>query len=376
MSVYIRSIMMALVAFLGISFVMVIPWTLYQYRKHGYFSFWRNLILFTFIFYLLSAFFLVSLPLPASRANFVAGQSQVYSQLHLFQFISDIKRESQIIWMNPRTYMRLRHSPAFFQALFNILMLMPLGVYYRFFAKEKRRWWKAIGVGLILSLFIEISQRTALFGYYQVPYRLFDVDDLLTNTLGAFLGYLLAPFLLFLIPSRTRIQEQDLIYQKGEKVSYGVQLAEWLLTGFLASFIAHFGNAVLGLKESWQSSLLTGAVWVLLLVIMPYFGDGRTLGGMMVRLRFIQNEGGYLKPYLKRLLLIGMPLLAGKISTELFKIQVQTVTIVALQLGTALIVWLMWFLIYVDIIRKWIKKDGAPYFNSKSGITAIRNSKN
>ncbi len=46
--------------------------------------------------------------------------------------------------------------------------------------------------GLGYSLFLEIAQGTGLFGIYPCPYRSFDVDDLITNTLGALAGAALA----------------------------------------------------------------------------------------------------------------------------------------------------------------------------------------
>jgi glycopeptide antibiotics resistance protein len=44
----------------------------------------------------------------------------------------------------------------------------------------------------LLSLIIESAQLTGLFFIYPGSYRLFDVDDLITNTLGGFLGTVLA----------------------------------------------------------------------------------------------------------------------------------------------------------------------------------------
>ncbi|OFE15721.1 hypothetical protein BA895_21635 [Humibacillus sp. DSM 29435] len=41
----------------------------------------------------------------------------------------------------------------------------------------------------MVSLLIETTQGTGIFGLYPCPYRLADVDDLLTNTLGAVIGW-------------------------------------------------------------------------------------------------------------------------------------------------------------------------------------------
>ena len=44
----------------------------------------------------------------------------------------------------------------------------------------------------LLSLTIELAQLTGLFFTYPGSYRLFDVDDLMANTLGGFLGTVLS----------------------------------------------------------------------------------------------------------------------------------------------------------------------------------------
>jgi len=81
-------------------------------------------------------------------------------------------------------------SSAFAQVFFNVLLFVPYG----FFLHQVTRW-RAITVvivGLATSLLIELTQGTAVFGRYACPYRLFDVDDLFLNTLGAAIGVLVS----------------------------------------------------------------------------------------------------------------------------------------------------------------------------------------
>ncbi|MEO0403198.1 MAG: VanZ family protein [Pseudomonadota bacterium] len=61
------------------------------------------------------------------------------------------------------------------------------------FARFLRTWQQAILVGLVMSLVVEISQLTGLFGLYPCAYRTFEVDDLILNTLGVLTGFLIAP---------------------------------------------------------------------------------------------------------------------------------------------------------------------------------------
>ncbi len=67
--------------------------------------------------------------------------------------------------------------------LLNIVMFMPLGFLLPFLWKNYCKIWKTAFVGLFFSFLIEICQ---LFCY-----RVTDVDDLIMNTLGSIVGFLL-----------------------------------------------------------------------------------------------------------------------------------------------------------------------------------------
>lgn len=63
----------------------------------------------------------------------------------------------------------------------NVIMFMPLGFLLPYIWKNFRNIWKSVRVGFFMSLAIELSQ---LFCY-----RVTDVNDLITNTVGTVLGY-------------------------------------------------------------------------------------------------------------------------------------------------------------------------------------------
>ncbi len=67
--------------------------------------------------------------------------------------------------------------------LLNILLFIPLGVLTPYIWKEYRKFYKTIILGLLLSISIEIIQ---LFNY-----RSTDINDIITNTIGTLIGYLL-----------------------------------------------------------------------------------------------------------------------------------------------------------------------------------------
>lgn len=65
----------------------------------------------------------------------------------------------------------------------NVLMFVPYAVLLYGLAKLFRRWWIALLMGAGSSLLIEVTQWVTRTGY-------FEVDDILTNTVGMTIGYL------------------------------------------------------------------------------------------------------------------------------------------------------------------------------------------
>lgn len=94
------------------------------------------------------------------------------------------------------------------QGVFNVVLTVPWGVLVRRYL--------GLGVlattatGLALSAVIEVAQLTGLFGIYPCAYRVFDVDDLALNTLGALVGALIAPALLWWMPHAREVAAQRL----------------------------------------------------------------------------------------------------------------------------------------------------------------------
>lgn len=64
----------------------------------------------------------------------------------------------------------------------NILMFIPSGILLPFLYRRLDRFWKAVGVGALMSLGIELAQLL-------LSTRMTDVNDLIMNTLGAAVGY-------------------------------------------------------------------------------------------------------------------------------------------------------------------------------------------
>ena len=58
-----------------------------------------------------------------------------------------------------------------------------------------RRVLAWVAIGCVLSCLIELTQDTGLFGVVPCTYRVVDIDDVIMNTLGAYAGVRLLPFM-------------------------------------------------------------------------------------------------------------------------------------------------------------------------------------
>ena len=188
MNVYLSDILTACILFPVVAFLITVPYMIYQYRRRGSVPKLHTAIVYSFVFYLMCAYFLVLLPLPADRTAYVAYAAT--PQLVPFNFVREFLAETTFSPSDPATWLRVLRDPYIYEAFFNVLLLLPLGAYLRYYFR--RRWWQALIIGFLVTLSFETTQLTGLWGIYEHPYRLFDVDDLIQNTLGAMVGFLLA----------------------------------------------------------------------------------------------------------------------------------------------------------------------------------------
>ena len=100
-----------------------------------------------------------------------------------FAFIGDIIENADIVLSQPRTWLNILGESAFWTTVFNFVMTLPFGAYLRYYFRCG--WKKTLLLSFLLSLFFELTQLTGLYFIYPGSYRLFDVDDLMVNTLAA-----------------------------------------------------------------------------------------------------------------------------------------------------------------------------------------------
>lgn len=286
MGTYLFPIKMAMISFPILAGFLTIPFAIYNYRKYGYVNKWRTFILFSFLLFLITAYYLVILPVPETRdIKSIQRPGTVHYNLKPFQFVRDTLKETRVNIKNPGTYKYLLGERAFLQGAFNVLLLFPLGVYLRYYFKKNLK--ETIIITFLVSLFFELTQLSGLYGYYNAPYRLFDIDDLFLNTLGGTIGYLITPIFLFFLP---KAEEFDSMAGKSKyKISYFRRfLSFFIIDMFIITLIQDILKFFVKEDISFAISLLS------YFTVLPFITNGRTVGNYLTNIR-IKGKGEKLK---------------------------------------------------------------------------------
>lgn len=288
MSTYVANIVTAAVAFPLIAAAITVPYMVWQYRKLGSVPWLHTLAVYSFLFYLMCAYFLVLLPLPADRSAIVP-YAQV-PQLVPFHFVQEFLAETDARLDSPATWLAALADPYIYEALFNVLLLVPLGAYLRYYFR--RTWWQTLLIGFAVTLSFELSQLTGLWGVYEHPYRLFDVDDLITNTAGAMAGFWLTGPAMRVLPDVRLVNAEA--HERGmhasvtrRALSFALDLA---LSQVLAAACALAAAAVGG--GAWEDAAPAAEAVGLAAVFFaaPCATGGRTPAQALLRLRIVRPD--------------------------------------------------------------------------------------
>ena len=279
---YVEAIKTAIIAFPFIALIFTIPFMLYNYHKYGSIHFLRVFIIYTFILYLITIYFLVILPLPTFEE--ALKNTGPYINTIPFKFIVDLIHETPFVWNDLSTYIKAIIDPSFYVVVFNIVMFVPFGMYLRYYFKCSFK--KTVLYSLLLSLFFELTQLTGLYFIYPNPYRLCDIDDLIQNTLGGVLGFLIMGALDHYLPTREKIDEESL--KMGEQVS-GLRR----ITVFFLDLVLYFIFTVL-------LSIFTHNRWLFFIsfgiyyVLIPLIRGNATIGMRFLNVKMEFKRLGFL----------------------------------------------------------------------------------
>lgn len=184
---------------------------------------------------------------------------------------------------------------AVFQLLFNVVFFVPLGFIEG--RLLRMRAVPSVAVGLAVSALVEIAQLTGLFGLYPYAYRCCDVDDLVANTLGCWIGWAAAAALNKAMPQR--LASVDVVTKPGLLRRCVALWIDFSIVALASSFVllamtvevrlaTGLGLDLFGLGVGGSTQLvLTAAaavVFVAVEVVVPWRCGGRTPGGAFVRM--------------------------------------------------------------------------------------------
>lgn len=100
----------------------------------------------------------------------------------------DVVQRVLVQWSQEESALRwlLRISPL--SAIMNLVLCIVIGA---MLARHSMHLSTAVLLGFGLSLTVELTQLTGIWGIYPCAYRKFDIDDLILNTLGVAIGFAL-----------------------------------------------------------------------------------------------------------------------------------------------------------------------------------------
>jgi glycopeptide antibiotics resistance protein len=171
------------------SLLLTVPILAVIYRRYHALHFTSAFGAYLVVLYLLALLCFTLWPMPDNPAAFCASH-HLHAQINPLEFLKDVSSGGLY---------------AILQIVMNVVFFVPLG-----FIMSRVFRWKfrvALPMSFACSLFIETAQLTGAFGLFPCSYRLFDIDDLLWNTLGAVLGFLCAVIVARWLPMRSPAQE-------------------------------------------------------------------------------------------------------------------------------------------------------------------------
>lgn len=281
--VYLFDIRMAMLTFPLVALVITFPILLWHYHRFGAISRWSILMLYSFVFYLLCAYFLIMLPLPSIAS--VAKLTTPRYNLQPLLFIQEFMADNPLQLTDPHTWAAAIKAPTMIQPLFNVVLTIPFGFYLRSYFRKS--WWQTILLSFGLSLFFELTQLTGDYGVYPRSYRLFDVDDLLLNTIGGLIGFGLTRLVLPLLPTSAHIKERLQI--QARQVSVFRHATAFVVDWLVFSLLTTLGNGFLGRIKVWEQPVALASL--IMAVLMPQLIWRKTLGMRLVHLKVVSSRG-------------------------------------------------------------------------------------
>ncbi|GLY47569.1 VanZ family protein [Lentzea sp. NBRC 102530] len=267
-------------AFVGVGLMVLVPLVLLHYFRFRRVEPRRAFVLYGLLAYGLVALALIFLPFPSDVSELCTGEQMLSTTP--FQWVTDMSNNMAAYGRSG--ILAMAQSQAFLQQLFNVVLFVPLGIVLRKAYGKGPLAVIAIAAGL--SLAVEVVQYTGNLGFYPCPYRIADVDDLISNTFGGLLGWMLAPaaFVVPRVPSSEDSEAPPTTVTVPRRL-LGL-ISELVLIIVIAKLLLH------------SDPLWAVCVLVAFRVVLPAAFNGLTLGGVLFNYRVRAEDGTRANPLL------------------------------------------------------------------------------
>lgn len=287
-STYLLPVTTALYLFPIIVLVVMLPAAFVSYRRRGRAGGWSTVVSYSFLFYLLAIAMQTVIPLPRN-ADYCTGHTYASSpQLRPFYFVEVVEQRARGHW----GLSAIVHNPAIWSTALNVVMLVPLGLYLRY--AYRMRVVPTVLLGFGISLFFELTQLTGLWFVYPCPYRLFSVDDMILNTSGVLIGWVIARLLDRVLPALTPDADRK---RYAAKVTLTRRLFALVtdVVGFATLIAFGFGLLTLFGGSRQHRGLPVVILLIVWFVLVPAL-TGSTLGKWAMLLRVDRTSGRHAGP--------------------------------------------------------------------------------
>lgn len=276
-------------AFFGLfALLLIAPWVRLQYRRFGRFRGWPAVVSTAIVLYGCALIAFTMFPLPDTTSAYCAKHAgRSYWQLSPLASLDDVAA-----YASDHTLVQTLTSGVLLQVVMNVILFIPLGFLLAY--RWRQSWWRAVLAAFALSLAIELTQGTGLWGLVDCPYRLADVDDLITNTVGGLVGWVLGWWLGRYLPDPVPLPVPDLdppsVGRRGLAVV--VDLVTYL-TVLLGLLVLDEQLAEAPDRGTTPFILLSGVVSLLAFVALPAVLPSRAgPGGLSVDVVLTSTAGG------------------------------------------------------------------------------------
>lgn len=275
LSSYLESVRTGFAAFVGVGALVLLPLIAVHYYRFGRVEPRRAVVLYGLLAYGLVALALIFLPFPS---RVCAGGDMLSTTP--FRWVTDMRNN---LAANGRSGVRaVVTSTVFLQQALNVALFVPLGVVLR--KAYGRGPFAVIAIGLGISLAVEVVQYTGNLGAYPCPYRIADIDDLISNTTGSLLGWMIAPAAL-VVPA---VPRADASTAPPDTVTVPRRLSALAVDVTILITATH----LVFNDNPWWLLALTVAIRIVLPAV-----TGRTPGGWLLRYRLRRADGTPANPF-------------------------------------------------------------------------------